>query len=219
MYACLNPPQSVCTLPSQRNPINYSAGDAPRSVAVGDFNADGKADLATANQNSENVTILLNCTNPVPPPVSGPFAITGVTAINCTPVGNRVDISFTPQYAGPDGQPITFSVVNEAVPTTNPGPYAVALYVDNPVITLEAIQSGTTTTFAYNWRAGCGSPRIGVEPGIGLQVRILGNPVQNAVDFEVTGAEGSALGLSLTTMQGRIVDQQQMEQAGTIQRH
>lgn len=138
------------------------------------------------------------------------YAITGVTAINCTPVGNRVDISFNPQYAGTNGQPITFRVINETVASTNPGSYAVALYVDNPVITLEAIQSGTTTTFAYNWRAGCGSPRIGVEPGIGLQMRILGNPVQNAVDFEVTGAEGSALNLSVTTMQGRSIDQNQV---------
>jgi hypothetical protein len=34
-------------------------GSGPRSVAVGDFNLDGKPDLATANEQTNNVTILL----------------------------------------------------------------------------------------------------------------------------------------------------------------
>jgi len=36
-----------------------TAGTNPQSVAVGDFNGDGKPDLATANSGSGNVTILL----------------------------------------------------------------------------------------------------------------------------------------------------------------
>jgi hypothetical protein len=36
-----------------------AAGNAPVSVAVGDFSGDGKRDLATANFNSDNVMILL----------------------------------------------------------------------------------------------------------------------------------------------------------------
>jgi hypothetical protein len=31
-------------------------------VAVGDFNRDGRPDLATANQNSNNVSVLINNT-------------------------------------------------------------------------------------------------------------------------------------------------------------
>ena len=38
---------------------NYSVGSDPYSVAVGDFNGDGKLDLATANRNSGNTSILL----------------------------------------------------------------------------------------------------------------------------------------------------------------
>ena len=38
---------------------NFGVGDGPTSVAVGDFNGDGKQDLATANQFSHYVSILL----------------------------------------------------------------------------------------------------------------------------------------------------------------
>ena len=38
---------------------NFGAGDSPFSVAVGDFNGDGKQDLATANSGSSNVSVLL----------------------------------------------------------------------------------------------------------------------------------------------------------------
>ena len=38
---------------------NFAAGTAPHSVAVGDFNGDGKQDLAVANDSSDSVSILL----------------------------------------------------------------------------------------------------------------------------------------------------------------
>ncbi len=39
--------------------LNFSVGVAPLSVAVADFNLDGKPDLAVANANSDNVSVLL----------------------------------------------------------------------------------------------------------------------------------------------------------------
>jgi hypothetical protein len=39
--------------------VDYGAGTNPRSVAAGDFNADGILDLATANNGSDNISVLL----------------------------------------------------------------------------------------------------------------------------------------------------------------
>ena len=47
-------------------PQNVQAGTSPYAVAVGDFNADGVPDLATANGYSNDVSILINVT-PLPP--------------------------------------------------------------------------------------------------------------------------------------------------------
>jgi hypothetical protein len=38
---------------------NFTVGISPRSVTVGDFNGDGKSDLATANRTNDNVSVLL----------------------------------------------------------------------------------------------------------------------------------------------------------------
>src|SRR5262245_51353248 len=43
----------------QRQQLQYTVGRDPRSVAVADFNLDGKDDLAVANLGSNDVSILL----------------------------------------------------------------------------------------------------------------------------------------------------------------
>ncbi len=47
------------TQPSFLAPPSYDVGDGPQSVAVGEFNGDGRADLAAANANSNTVSVLL----------------------------------------------------------------------------------------------------------------------------------------------------------------
>ncbi|MBD2705076.1 hypothetical protein IC229_30905 [Spirosoma sp. BT702] len=69
-------------------------------------------------------------------------------------------IQVNPIYSGVNGQPISFSVVNEQIATTNPGPYQLSLYTDNPVIVLKASQQGTPgeVSFNYNWLFACSGP-------------------------------------------------------------
>ena len=42
---------------------NYPVGQAPGGIAVGDFNGDGKPDLATVNVSSNDVSVLINSVN------------------------------------------------------------------------------------------------------------------------------------------------------------
>src|SRR5207249_9624125 len=57
-------------------PTNFGTGNRPYSVAVGDINDDGKQDLVTANQYSNNVSILLrNC---APSPTLGNYPDTSI---------------------------------------------------------------------------------------------------------------------------------------------
>ena len=45
-------------------PVNYGAGSSPASTGVGDFDGDGKDDLAVVHSEDGNVSILLNTSTP-----------------------------------------------------------------------------------------------------------------------------------------------------------
>jgi hypothetical protein len=162
--------------------------------------------------------------SPQPPtnPPTATFSITGVTTVSCEVIstGER-RVTFTPRYAGLDGSPVSFRVVNETLPTINPGPYSLNLYTDNPVITLEATQSGVVSPFSYGWLAACNpGARLGAGSEVPLSVTVLGNPVMGeSVQVEVRGAEGQAFTLSVTDARGHQVSEQSVGRAGVVERH
>jgi hypothetical protein len=60
----LNTTAPGATTPSFAAQQTFATGTAPSSVAVGDFNGDGRPDLAVANGDSATVSVLLNATAP-----------------------------------------------------------------------------------------------------------------------------------------------------------
>ena len=151
---------------------SWSTGANTPSIVVstaGPYSVTGTS--ANGCTGTASVTLTVN------PVVTAPFAITGVTTVDCTPIlPNRFSISFTPRYSGLDGSPVSFSVTNELFPTTQPGPYTLQLYTDNPVITLEAKQGGATTKYTYDWLAACNST---TAPNTPPRV-VMGIPAQTA---------------------------------------
>jgi hypothetical protein len=169
---------------------------------------------------STSFVLTVNPTGSIPP--TQPFALTGVTTVSCESIsaGAR-QVSFTPQYVGLTGEPVSFSVVNELSPTTAAGPYSLRLYTDNPVITLVARQGSVVSQFSYNWLAACGSgnARMIAESVERLSVVVLGNPTPaETVDVEVRGVADQSVQLQLVNSQGQLVSQQTIEKAGTVER-
>ena len=50
---------ALAVTPTFSAPANFTVGDAPHAIAVGDFNGDGKLDVATASHNGNTISILL----------------------------------------------------------------------------------------------------------------------------------------------------------------
>src|SRR6476660_8062832 len=59
LLAALLALQAVPRPPGPGGPRHFRVGAAPASVAIADFNRDGKPDLAVANTGSGDVTVLL----------------------------------------------------------------------------------------------------------------------------------------------------------------
>ncbi|QHV99022.1 FG-GAP-like repeat-containing protein [Spirosoma endbachense] len=159
--------------------------------------------------------------NPMPTSPAG-FTIVGVSTVNCEVVSSgQRRVTFTPQYGGVDSSPISFSVINEMPATTNPGPYSLNLYTDNPSIILTAKQGASVASYVYNWLSICTAPtRVGAaEVGTGLQVQVLGNPVEGkSVEVEIRGVSGQSVQLNLTDLQGRVLHQQRLDEADSLER-
>ncbi|GAB3942014.1 hypothetical protein GCM10028805_06090 [Spirosoma harenae] len=163
---------------------------------------------------------LANCTS-----TPSAFAITGIASATCTVVtpGLRT-LRFTPQYTGTTGQPISFSVVNEMLPTTEPAPYQLNLYIDNPIITLKATQSGTPdeASYVYNWLSFCnaGTRQAAQEIGDQLSVKLLGNPLSTGfVRVEVRGADNQLVRFQLSDVKGKIIADQQIQLQSPVEQH
>ncbi|GAB3639848.1 putative Ig domain-containing protein [Spirosoma arcticum] len=173
---------------------------------------------------STSFLITVNSTITPPDPNPTGFAITGVTLVRCESVseGQR-QLTFAPQYAGLNGQAISFWVANEMGSTTNPGPYTLNLYTDNPTIRLWAEQVGSPNgaSFAYNWLAACAgtAARRSAESIKPLTVRVLGNPVlTGTLEVEIGGGTGQWLKLQIFDGRGLRTGETVIRQPSSVER-
>lgn len=60
----LNTTSNGDTTPNFSTKIDFSTGDRPSFISIGDLNGDGKPDLAVANENDNSVSVLLNSISP-----------------------------------------------------------------------------------------------------------------------------------------------------------
>jgi hypothetical protein len=194
---------------------NHLINGTPTTAQVSSVTVTG-----TNSAGSSNATFTITVSASA---VSTNFAITSVNTISCESVsaGQR-RITFTPVYSGLNGQPVTFQVRNESAPTTAAGPYSLVFYTDNPTVTLQATQAGSSdvATFSYNWLAGCNSPaRLMQEASQKLSVTVLGNPVLNeTVSVELRGANDQPVVLRSVDSQGRNIQTVTVERAGSVER-
>ena len=182
-----------------------------------------------ARQNGVTVTYVwdlrayCNGTPPPPPPVTPPP--TGGSLTLVAPTYNCATGAFTFNTSGGNGSPIEYQAPGITGWTTNPNQFVDTesrTALDVQPFTLMARQNGVTVSYVWDLKAACGrSARTAALPEAGtqLQVRVLGNPVLNqTAELEVTGADQQVLQLNLVDLQGRVLHQQRIEQAESVQR-
>ncbi len=178
-----------------------------------------------ARQNGVTVTLIWDlrayCNGgPPQPPVNPPTGALTLTA----PTYNCATGAFTFNTTGGNGSLIEYMAPGITGWTTNPNQFVdegSRTANDVQPFTLSARQNGVTVTLVWNLKAACGRARLAAlpEPGTGLRVRVLGNPVLNqTAEVDITGAERQAVQLNLVDLQGRVLHQQRIEQAQALQR-
>ena len=200
-------------------PLTFSATGLPTGLSVngttisGTPSAQGTTSVSITARDPGNLEAVQTFTLTVTPtlPTGGNLSISSVTTVECRQLTlNSRQLTFTPVYSGGNGGAITFLVQNESLPTTDGGPYSLPLYTDNPTITLLASQAGSPqVSFAYNWRAVCGTlaARQGTvestEVPLKLSLKVYPNPVQDAVTVEVMSRVAGTATFEVLDMQGR----------------
>jgi VCBS repeat-containing protein len=122
-------------------PTNFAAGDGPTSVAVADFNGDGKPDLAAANVRGGNVSVLLNSTNINRAPMA--------TADAYTTAEDTALTVAAPGVLGNDSDPDGGQLTAALVPGSGPSHGSLTLRADGSFTYTPAANYNGSDSFTY----------------------------------------------------------------------
>ncbi len=162
--------------------------------------------------------VTLTAADPLYAATSGPLLINVANAGGMQPLTlieplyNCATGALTLRTSGGDGTPIRFFCVGVAGNSTATD-YILEAAIRNDAnsqpLEIRATQSGITTTpYPFDWRAFCQrNTRIAApEATETWSVRSVGNPVSGEFAIEVRGAEGIPLQVTLTDLNGRLID-------------
>lgn len=152
----------------------FAVGSGPFSIAVGDFNSDGKQDLTTANYSSNNVTVLLNtCTQNTAPTIDA----VGVTRQQGSPSANATIANVNDAE---DLETALAVTVNGGASATVNGVTVSGISVDGAgVVTADVVADCTATTAMLTL---CVTDTLGMFNEATLTVTVTGNipPIANS---------------------------------------
>ncbi len=142
------------------------------------------------------------------------------------PVYNCATGQISFRTEGGNGSTITYTApgVQRSSLTDPNGVVEAGLRGDPKPITITAEQSGVVVTYVFDFAAYCRNQNrarvASSEPGSGLQVTLLGNPIlTDQVEVEVRGVQGQSLKLQVNNTLGELTSHKAVEVAESVERH
>ncbi|GAB3702025.1 hypothetical protein GCM10027592_30960 [Spirosoma flavus] len=227
-YSCQSGYIAFNTLGGDGSDITFRAPGVTRDgtssrtgVVEQELRNDPKPIAITATQSGKTATYVFDfgafckSTQPPIPPTSSVLTLLAPT-YDCNTGAFRFNTS------GGDGSSIDYFAPGITGWTTNPNQFVdkdSRIANDVQPFTLTARQNGKTVTYVWNLKTACNRARAGVdEVGTGLDVRVLGNPVEGkTVDIEIGGVVGKTVHLQLADSRGQLVYKSTIQQADVVQ--
>ncbi len=216
-------------------PISYSATGLPNGLS---FDAGSRTISGTpttvqtptvtitatnvAGSSSGQFTLAVSASATQPPTPTGPATLT-ITSFSCLTTNSVLTgVNFVVGYTNGTFAPALPDLFLNGITITGKlgTQYSLSFDANQSTIAIQD-QATRSTYFVWNYRQACTTTpqptRLSAETALPLTLRVLGNPVGETLEVEVTGAQGGSLMLQLTDIQGLPIGQRTLERADALE--